>query len=49
MERPPGKIVQPQGWYGMPLADKLGKLVEDYLTPKGQGQWGVVGIGRFPG
>jgi hypothetical protein len=30
--------VPPQGWNGMPLADKLGKLVEDYLTRKGQGQ-----------
>jgi hypothetical protein len=37
MERPPGKTVLPQGWYGMPLAE-LGKLVEDYLTRKGQGQ-----------
>jgi hypothetical protein len=24
----------------MPLADYLGKLVEDYLTRKGQGQYG---------
>jgi hypothetical protein len=36
----PGKTVLPQGWYGTPLADKLGKLVEDYLTQKGQGQYG---------
>jgi hypothetical protein len=34
----PGKTVLPQGWYGTPLADKLGKLVEDYITRKGQGQ-----------
>jgi hypothetical protein len=34
MERPPGKTVLPQRWYGMPLADKLGKLVEDYLHYK---------------
>jgi hypothetical protein len=32
MERPPGKTVLPQGWYGMFLVDKLEKLVEDYLT-----------------
>jgi hypothetical protein len=32
MERPPWKTVLPQGWYGTPLADLLGKLVEDYLT-----------------
>jgi hypothetical protein len=38
MERPPGKIVLPQGFNGTPLADYLGKLVEDYLTQKGQGQ-----------
>jgi hypothetical protein len=41
MERPTGKTVLPQGWYGTPLADYLGKLVEDYLTQKGQGQWSV--------
>jgi hypothetical protein len=34
------KTVLPQGWYGTPLADELGKLVEDYLTRKGQGQKG---------
>jgi hypothetical protein len=38
MEQPPGKTVLPQGWYGTPLADQLGKPVEDYLTRKGQGQ-----------
>jgi hypothetical protein len=38
---PPGKIVLPQGWYGMPLVDKLGKLVEGYLTRKGQGGRGA--------
>jgi hypothetical protein len=27
-----------KGWNGAPLADYLGKLVEDYLTRKGQGQ-----------
>jgi hypothetical protein len=25
----------PQGWYGTPLADWLGKLVKEYLTRKG--------------
>jgi hypothetical protein len=30
--------VPPQGWNGTPLADYLEKLVEDYLTRKGQGQ-----------
>jgi hypothetical protein len=38
MERPPGKTVLPQGWYGTPLADQLGKLVEYYLTRKEQGR-----------
>jgi hypothetical protein len=38
MERPPEKIVLPQRWYGMLLADYLGKQVEDYLTRKGQGR-----------
>jgi hypothetical protein len=37
MERPPEKTVLPQGWDGTPLAEKLGKIVEDYLTRKGQG------------
>jgi hypothetical protein len=42
--------VLPQGWYGTPLADKLGKLVEDYTLPeRGKGSRGVVGVGRFPG
>jgi hypothetical protein len=36
MERPPGKIVLPQGWNGTPLAKYLGKLGRDYLTRKGQ-------------
>jgi hypothetical protein len=49
MENHPGKTVLPQGWYGMPMADLLGKLVEDYLTQKGKGGRGVAGIGRFPG
>jgi hypothetical protein len=38
------KTVLPQGWYGTPLADELGKLVDDYLTPKGTravGEWSV--------
>jgi hypothetical protein len=35
---PFGKTVLPQGWYGTPLAGQLGKLVEDYLTRKGQGR-----------
>jgi hypothetical protein len=38
MERPPRKTVLPQGFNGMPLADYLGKLVDDFLTRKGQGQ-----------
>jgi hypothetical protein len=38
MERPPGKTVLPQWFNGTPLAVKLGKLMEDYLTRKGQGQ-----------
>jgi hypothetical protein len=39
MERPPKKIVLPQGWYGTPLANYLEKEVEDYLTQKGQGRY----------
>jgi hypothetical protein len=39
MERPQRKTVLPQGWNGTPVADNsLGKLVEDYLTRKRQGQ-----------
>jgi hypothetical protein len=38
MVRPPEKTVLPQGWYGTSLAEQLGKLVEDYLTRKGQGR-----------
>jgi hypothetical protein len=31
--------VLPQRWNGIPLADKLGKLVEDYLTRKEHGSY----------
>jgi hypothetical protein len=36
MKNPPEKTVLPQGWYETPLVDQLRKLVEDYLTRKGQ-------------
>jgi hypothetical protein len=40
MENHPGKQCHHKGGMGRPWLTILGKLVEDYLTQKGQGQLG---------